>query len=226
MGAVQNSDLARLIGLNVIDDKHVKRITIEAQLFCQPGGALNNKQVEVLRGVQESILIAKLRFNSGGLVARVAGNDAVDKRGAEGIGFMQPLAKGRRQRPLLRIAQHQFPQRFAVVINKLAGNDHPSFVGCAIKAAETFEQQTGQFGRIACRRLIFKLIARVVADARFGGIRKHEANIRVMRKLQKLVIVLINVDFAIDRTDKTRVADGFALLVQAANNGGVKTVLG
>ena len=50
--------------------------------------------------------------------------------------------------PTLRIAQHQFTQRVAIIVNQLTRDDDPTFIQRTVEMAKTFEQQTGQFCRI------------------------------------------------------------------------------
>lgn len=96
-------------------------------------------------GIEETVFIPQLLFNLRGFIARIAGHNTVHRGGAKRVGFIQPCHKRFRQRPLLRIAQHQFPQRFTVIINQLAGNDDPAFIRRAGEMAVAFKQQAGQF---------------------------------------------------------------------------------
>lgn len=72
VGAVEDGDLALLVGLDVIDDEDVERLPggqlIEAEGARQPCRPLDHQQVEVLGGDHELILIAKLRLQLGVLV--------------------------------------------------------------------------------------------------------------------------------------------------------------
>jgi hypothetical protein len=46
-----------------------------------------------------------------------------------------------------------------------------------------------------------------------------------VRQFQELIVLVINADFAVNGADKTRIANRFALLVQATNDGGVQAIL-
>ena len=91
--------------------------------------------------------------------------------------------------------------------------------------AKAFEQQTGQFCRIAYRWRVIEFIARMVADTRFGGVRENKAHFRVVRQFQEFIVFTLDADFTINRANQTRVADRFPLLIQATDNGGVQTIL-
>ena len=91
--------------------------------------------------------------------------------------------------------------------------------------SETLEQQTGQFGGEAGRWRVFQTIALDVADPCFGGVGKHKADIGIARQRQILVKLMINIDFAVDGTNDARITHRFALLVQAADDGGVQAIL-
>jgi hypothetical protein len=45
-------------------------------------------------------------------------------------------------------------------------------------------------------------------------------------QFQKLIVLVVDADFPVNGADKTRIADRFALLVQATNDGGVQAILG
>ena len=226
MRAVKNRHFTLFIRLNIVHDQDVKRQLIQTQLCGQGLRPLNNKQVEMFSGIEETIFIPQLFFNLRGFITRIAGHDTVYERRTEGVRLIQPGDKRFRQRPLLGIAQHQFTQRLAVVINQLAGNDHPTFIRRAGEVAVAFKQQASQFCRIAYRWRIVKTVAGVVADPGLSGIGKHKAHIRIMRQTQQLLIIGIGADFTIYRSNQTRIAHRFALLIQAANNRGIEAVLG
>lgn len=84
--------------------------------------------------------------------------------------------------PIHSIAQHQRLQRLAVIIDQLAGNNHPSLVGRTGEMLVTLKQQTGQFRRITDRRRVVKPIPGMVADARLGGVGEDKPHLRVMRQ--------------------------------------------
>ena len=177
-------------------------------------------------GIDKSIVIAKLSFQRCHFVTRITGNDTVNQRRAEAIGVIQPLDKRLRQRPLLRIAQHQFAECFTVVVDKLARNDNPAFVRCAVKVAKALKQQSRQFRRIAYRRGIVELVSGVIADTGFRGVRKDKTHIGVVGQRQKRIILIVDADFTVNGADKTRIAYRLTLLIQTPNDGGVQTLLG
>ncbi len=47
-----------------------------------------------------------------------------------------------------------------------------------------------------------------------------------MRQHQELIVFAIDADFAVNRTNQTGIAHGFALLIQTTNDGGIETILG
>ena len=143
-------------------------------------------------------MIAQFSFELSYLITRIAGNDTVHQRRAKCIGLIQPLNKRFRQRPFLSVAQNQFTQRITVIINQFARDDNPAFIQCAVKIAEAFEQQTRQFSRITYRWRVVKLIARVVTDTCFRGVREHKTHIRIMCQLQELIVFAIDADFTVN----------------------------
>ena len=171
-------------------------------------------------------MIAQPGFQLCHLITRIAGNNAVNQRRTESVSIIQPRNECRRQRPLLCIAQHQFTQGIAVVVDEFARNDNPAFIRSPVKVGKAFEQQTRQFGRIAGSRRIVILIARMIADARFRGIGEDKPHVRVMGELQKFIVLAVDADFTIYGTNKTRIAYRFSLLIQTTNNRGIQTILG
>ena len=170
-------------------------------------------------------MIAQTGFQLCHLITRIAGNNAVNQRRAEGVSIIQPGNECRRKRPRLCVAQHQFTQGIAVVVDEFARNDDPAFIRCPVKVGKAFEQQTRQFGRIADRWRIVKLIARVIADARLRGIGEDKSHVRVMGELQKFIVLAVDADFTVHGTNKTRIAYRFTLLIQTTNNRGIETIL-
>ena len=222
---VQNGDFTLFVGTDVIHDQYVERELIKTQFAGKGVRALNHKQIEVFGGIQEPVLITQFSLQGGHFVTRVTRYNAVNQGRAETVGIVQPFSKGRRQRPLLRVAQHQFPQRIPIVVNQFTRNDDPAFVWRTVKMTETLEEQSRQFRRVADGRRIFKGVARVITDPGFRGIREHKAHLRVMSQPEERIVFIINVDFAVNGTDKTCIAHRVALLVQAANDRGIQTIL-
>ncbi len=138
---------------------------------------------------------------------------------------IQPLNKFRWQCPCLGIAQHQFTQRFAVVINQLARNNDPAFIRGAVKMAEALKQQPRQLRRIAQRRRILEAVTGVPANPRLGGVGEDKTHLRIMCQFQKLIVLAVNADLTIYRADKARFADRLALLIQTTNDRGIQTIL-
>ena len=171
-------------------------------------------------------MIAQPGFQLCHLITRIAGNNAVNQRRTESVSIIQPRNECRRQRPLLCIAQHQFTQGIAVVVDEFARNDNPAFIRCPVKVGKALEQQTRQFGRIADSWRIVKLIPRVIADPRLRGIGEDKPHVRVMGELQKFIVLAVDADFTIHGTNKTRIAYRFPLLIQTTNNRGIQTILG
>ena len=171
-------------------------------------------------------MIPQTRFQLCHLITRIAGNNAVNQSRTEGVSMIQPRNECRRQRPLLCIAQHQFTQGIAVVVDEFARNDNPAFIRCPVKVGKTLEQQTRQFGRIADRWRIVKLIARMIADPRLRGIGEDKPHVRVMGELQKFIVLAVDADFTVHGANKTRIAYRFPLLIQTTNNRGIQTLLG
>lgn len=187
--------------------------------------ALNNKQIEMFRRVEEAVVIVQPGFQLCHLITRIAGNNAVNQRRTESVSIIQPRNECCRQRPLLCIAQHQFTQGIAVVVDEFARNDNPAFIRCPVKVGKALEQQTRQFGRIADSWRIVKLIPRVIADARLRGIGEDKPYVRVMGERQKFIVLAVDADFTIYGTNKTRIAYRFSLLIQTTNNCGIQTIL-
>ena len=124
----------------------------------------------MLRGIEKRIVIAKRSFQRGGFFSRVAGDNAVDQRGTEGVCRRHPVGKRRGKLPLLRILQYQRFERLAVIVDKLARDNDPPLIHCALKMIKTLQQQTCQFSRKAYRRRIIDPVCRVIANSGFGGI--------------------------------------------------------
>ena len=78
MRPVQNGNLARFIGLDVVDNQHVQRVLIQTKLAGKRCRALDHKQIEMFSRVQETIVITQFRFQRGRFIARVTGHDAVN----------------------------------------------------------------------------------------------------------------------------------------------------
>lgn len=91
--------------------------------------------------------------------------------------------------------------------------------------AEAFEQQPGQFRRITYRRGIVKTVPGMVADTGLGGVGEDKTDIRIVRQAQKFIVIVVGANFAVYRTNKTRIANRFALFIQSANNRGIEAVL-
>ena len=176
-------------------------------------------------GVEETIVITQFFFQFSHFITRITGNDTVHQRRTEAVSLIQPLNKCFWQCPLLRVAQHQFTQCIAVIVDQFTWYDDPTFILRSVEMAKTFEQQTGQFCRITYRWRVIEFIARMVADTRFGGVRENKAHFRVVRQFQEFIVFTVDADFTINRANQTRVADRFPLLVQTTDNGGVQTIL-
>ncbi len=143
MRPVKDRHFALFIGLDIVDDTHIQRQLIETQLAGQRSGPLDNKQIEVLGGIEESVLIAGLRLKGRHFIARIAGHNAIHQGGTEGVRRGEPVDKVLRQLPLGGIAQDQGLQRLTVIIDQFAGDNHPSLIGCAGEMLVTLKQQAG-----------------------------------------------------------------------------------
>ena len=62
MRAVKNGNLALFIGPDILYETDIKRVTFEPQRLRQRLRPLDNEQPEVFGGIQESIMVAQLRF--------------------------------------------------------------------------------------------------------------------------------------------------------------------
>ena len=171
-------------------------------------------------------MIIQFSLQCGRFIAGIACHDTVNQRRAEAVGVVEPLNKGGRQRPLLRIAQDEFAQCVTVVVNQLAGNDDPALVSRTVEVAKALKQQTRQLRRIAHRRGIVDAVTRVVADTRFGGVREYKPHIGIVSQFQKCAIVVIDADFPVNGADQPGLAHRLALLIQATNDRGVQPILG
>ena len=78
--AVKNGDFALFIGSDILYETDIERVTFEPQRLRQRLRPLDNEQPEVFGGIQESIMVAQLRFELFRFLARVAGDDAINQR--------------------------------------------------------------------------------------------------------------------------------------------------
>ena len=92
--------------------------------------------------------------------------------------------------------------------------------------AEALKQQARQFRRIAHGRRIVEFVTRVIADPGLGGVREDKTHIGVVGQFQERIILAVDVDLPVNRADKTALTYRFALLIQAANDGGIEAILG
>ena len=173
VGAVQDADLALLVGGDVGHHHDVDAGFLERQLVLQPGRALDDPDAEDFADVQHLIVVAVGLLNGGHLlrVADAAGDDAVHQGGAEGVGVVHPVDEGRLQAPVGGVVVAALLQLLAVVVDQLAGEDDQALVGCAVKSLVALVQHAGQLGGEAGgRHLVERAVALGVGDAGLGGV--------------------------------------------------------
>ena len=226
MRTIQDRDLTLFVRLDVINNQHVERILIKTQLRRYLFWPLNHKQIKMFRSIEKSIVIAKFRFKLRHFITRISGHNPVNQRGTKGVRLIQPLHKRSGQAPLLSVTQYQLAQRLAIVINQFTRNDNPAFIKRAVKTGITFKQQPRQLRGVADRGRVIKCVTGMVANTGFCGIRENKTHVRVMRQFQEFIVILIDADFTVNRTDQTRVANRLALFIQTTNNRGIEPVLG
>lgn len=99
--AVEDSHLALLVRLLIISIDDGQPALRQGQFVGKVAGGFDDPQTEGFSGVQQVVLIAQLLPNRLILAARIAGHDAVNKRGGEHARRLQPLLELLAQRPLL-----------------------------------------------------------------------------------------------------------------------------
>ena len=171
--AVQDADLALLIGGNVGHDHDVDAGLLERQLVLQTCGALDDPHAEHFAHVQSGIVVAVGLFQSGQFlrVTDAARNDAIHQSGAEGVGGVHPVDEGGLQIPILGVVVAALLQLLAVVVDQLAAQDDQALVGSAVEGLVALIQHTGQLCREAVGgHLVERAVALGVSNAGLGGV--------------------------------------------------------
>ena len=224
VGAIKDRHLLRLPRRDVMHQPHLRRQRIELQLIEQRARPLQNELVVDLARHQKTIFIAELSGERLALL-REAGHDTVHQRVVKHAVLRHPGGEAFRQLPVARIAQHQLAQRVAVMVDQLAGDDQPAFVFCAAKVFKARPQQLRQLtGKAGCGR-IRQTIRFDKGDARFGGVGEDEPHLRRARQRQKILVLDVRLDLAIQAADQARFANALALLVKPADERGIEPVL-
>ena len=181
MRAVQDADLALLVGLVIVRDQNGKAGLFNGKLVLDGLRAFDDPEAEDFASVRHVVdiavfLVESIRFGSG-----KAGHDAVHQRGAEGVFLLNPGQEIRAQIPLLSILFHAFFQFFAVVVDQLAGQDEKALSWLIPKGLEASVKKLGELARIACRRTVRKLAGGIVGDAGLRGVAGEEAKLGIFR---------------------------------------------
>ena len=194
--AVQDADLALLVGGNVGHDHDVDAGLLERQLVLQTCGALDDPHAEHFAHVQHGIMVAVGLFQSGQLlrVTDAARNDAVHQSGAEGVGGVHPVDESGLQIPILSIVVAALLQFLAVVVDQFAAQDDQTLVGSAVEGLVALEQHAGQLCREAVGGNLIKLaVALGVGNAGLGGVGYNSLQILRASQCQNLVPLVVDV---------------------------------
>ena len=173
MGAVQDADLALLIGGDVGHHHDVDAGLLERELVLQPGRALDDPDAEHFAHVQHLVVVAVGLLDGGHLlgVADAAGDDAVHQGGAEGVGVVHPVDESLLQAPVGGVVVAALLQLFAVVVDQLAGEDDKALAGVAAERLVPLVEHAGQLGGEAVGgHLVKGAVALGVGDAGLGGV--------------------------------------------------------
>ena len=173
VGAVQDADLALLIGGDVGHHHDVDAGLLERELVLQPGRALDDPDAEHFAHVQHLVVVAVGLLDGGHLlgVADAAGDDAVHQGGAEGVGVVHPVDESLLQAPVGGVVVAALLQLFAVVVDQLAGEDDKALAGVAAECLVPLVEHAGQLGGEAVGgHLVKGAVALGVGDAGLGGV--------------------------------------------------------
>ena len=221
MGTVEDADLALLVGGVVVHHDDGQAGLLEGELVLDPLGALDDPEAEDLGGVDDVILVAQLPADGLGLLAGIAGDDAVHQGGAEHVLPIHPGGEVILQAPELDILLDAALQLVAVMVDELAGQDDKALQ--ALLPAPV--QEHGELAGEAGRRRIVKLAGGVEDDAGLGGVGHQEAEVGILGLIQQTLEVLIGVIAALDAGDDTLAVHLLAILA-APEEQGVQALLG
>ena len=124
VGAIEDANLALLVRGDIGGNKDTRQAGLhEGELLGKRLVALDAPHLEGLAHGQEGILVAQALGHGSGLlgVADAAGDDSVDKRGADGAVVGHPLRELVLPAPVAHVLVHDAQQLLAVVIDELAG---------------------------------------------------------------------------------------------------------
>ena len=227
--AVQDADLALLVGGDIGHDHDVDAGLLERQLVLQTIGTLDDPDAEDFADVQRLIGVAVGLFQSSQLlrVTDAARDDAVHQSGAEGVGVVHPVDEGSVEVPVLSVVVAALLQLLAVVVDQLAGQDDQTLVGSALECGVALVQHAGQLCREAVGGNLIKLaVALRIGDAGLGGVGDDDLEILRAGQSQNFVPLALGVgaDAVGDAGDDALCIDLLALLA-AAQVQGVQALL-
>ena len=140
----------------------------------------------------EVVVIADLLLDLADLLAREARHDAVHKRVAEVAVLFDPVDEVLPQLVIFGMADDIFVQRRAVVLDQFAADDAQALRRIAVEMFETLVQQRRHLGGIRLRRTGRQVVALLVADARLGGVRNGDLQLR--REEIRLVFRIVHIE--------------------------------
>ena len=174
MRAVKNSDLSCSVTLKLIgSDDYIKAGLGERKLCFKVIVGFNYPKVEILRGVEHIILIAKVNLLSTGETCV----DAVNKGVCKDIFLLYPLLKLIAEVPEVGILKNTLLKVVAVSVDKLTGNKDKAGELCL----EALFEKKGNLCGEGLRRSIGNFVLVGENNARLGGIGDNKSHLGLKR---------------------------------------------
>ena len=193
MRPVQDADLlvAELLDRgheNDVQPRLVQRQFLHHLLVAR---AADGPQVVQLGLHHEVVVIADLLPDLADLLAREARDDAVHERVAEVAAVFDPVDEILPELVVFGVSDDVFVERRAVVLDQLAADDAKALGRVAVEMFEPLVQQRRHLGGVRLRRTGRQIVALLVADARLGGVRNGDLQLR--REEIRLVFRIVHI---------------------------------
>ena len=174
--------------------------------------SLDDPEVEVFSLYDEVIAIANLLLNLSNLLAGESRHDTVYEGSVNATALVEPLLEVCGQLPQFDVLIDAILQHVTVQENKLTGEDDESLRGVTVESLPAAVQQLHQLTGIRTGGFVLQLAGGVKSDTCFGGVRNHEANLRLVSQSHEGIILGVGVQCAADNVDALQGVHGLTVL--------------
>ena len=147
MAAVQDPDLAFLVGLHVICPDHVSSALVDRQNILPFRIAFDDPQIEQLAGIDQVVFVSELFAELRGLFSGIAGDDPVDEGACEFVIVFDPADEFGFKVPFVCVFQNDSLKLRSVVVDKLDRKEQQAFIRIAVKSLKAAVQELGDLSR-------------------------------------------------------------------------------